>query len=41
MRRDYRGYYNGKAQAIVAEAYRSDIELFGYDFEGEEGAKIN
>jgi len=30
---DYRFYYNDKRREIVADVYKEDIELFGYDFE--------
>jgi sulfotransferase famil protein len=33
---DYRGYYTAHARALVAEAYREDIELFGYEFDEQE-----
>lgn len=32
-RRDYSRYYTKETQAMVARAYRKDIELFGYQFE--------
>jgi hypothetical protein len=33
-RADYRDLYNDETRAIVAEAYREDIELLAYDFNG-------
>jgi hypothetical protein len=30
---DYRSYYTTETRDIVADAYRRDIELFGYDFD--------
>jgi hypothetical protein len=30
--RDYRTYYNERTKQLVAEHFREDIELFGYDF---------
>lgn len=32
--RDYRAFYTAETKAIVAAAYRRDIELLGYDFDG-------
>ncbi len=31
--KDFRDYYSEEAKAIVADVYRRDIELFGYDFD--------
>ena len=31
--RDFREYYTPATRALVAEAYREDIEYFGYEFE--------
>ncbi len=31
---DYRTYYNDHTKAVVAECFRSDIERFGYTFDG-------
>ncbi len=33
IHRDYRSYYNPKTQKIVAEHFKTDIELFGYTFD--------
>lgn len=33
-RRDYRKAYDRRTQATVADLYRTDIELFGYRFDG-------
>jgi hypothetical protein len=33
-RSDYRDYYTDETRAIVAQAYRTDLALFGYEFEG-------
>ena len=33
-RRDYREYYNSRTIQLVADTYREDVELFGYDFDG-------
>lgn len=33
-KRDYRSYYNDKTRQVVADIYREDAELFGYDFHG-------
>jgi len=30
---DFREYYTAETRALVAEAYKEDIELFGYDFD--------
>jgi hypothetical protein len=32
--RDYRTYYTAETRAFVAEKFRRDIEMFGYDFDG-------
>ena len=32
--RDYREYYDDRSRARVAETFRNDIALFGYDFDG-------
>jgi hypothetical protein len=32
--RDYRTYYTPETRAFVAEKFRRDIEMFGYDFDG-------
>jgi hypothetical protein len=32
--RDYRSYYNERTRRLVAEHFREDIELFGYNFDG-------
>jgi hypothetical protein len=34
VHRDYQTYYNDHTRAIVAEHFRSDIEMFGYSFGG-------
>jgi Sulfotransferase family len=31
---DYRTYYSARTRKLVAERYRLDLELFGYDFNG-------
>ncbi|NIU87939.1 MAG: sulfotransferase family 2 domain-containing protein, partial [Nitrosopumilaceae archaeon] len=28
----YKSYYNTKTRDMIAEGFREDIELFGYDF---------
>jgi hypothetical protein len=33
-KRDYRSYYNYSTRTLVGEAYRRDVEVFGYDFNG-------
>ncbi len=33
-KKDYRSYYTDATAALVEEAYRQDIENFGYDFDG-------
>jgi hypothetical protein len=35
--RDYRAYYNDHTRALVEEHFRSDINLFGYTFDGRDG----
>jgi Sulfotransferase family len=37
---EYRTLYTTKTRQLVAEAFRKDIELFGYDFEGPNGRGI-
>jgi sulfotransferase famil protein len=32
---NYREYYSADTRGLVAEAYRADIERFGYEFEGQ------
>ncbi len=32
--KDYRSYYNDHTRDLVAEHFKSDLELFGYSFEG-------
>jgi hypothetical protein len=32
---DHRSVYTEETQAIVAQVYRRDIEIFGYAFDGE------
>ena len=32
--RDYRTYYTDRTRALVADHFRTDIELFGYTFDG-------
>lgn len=34
QRGDYRAYYDKASRDAVAEIYRTDLEMFGYDFEG-------
>jgi len=33
-RKSYTDYYTSQTAALVAEAYKEDVEFFGYDFEG-------
>lgn len=33
-RRDYRTFYTPETRRLVAEKYRDDIEMFGYEFDG-------
>jgi hypothetical protein len=33
LRRDYSNYYTPTAQQLVAEIYRKELELFGYEFQ--------
>ena len=35
-RKSYTDYYTPETEALVAEAFREDVEFFGYDFEGSE-----
>jgi len=32
-KRDYRPYYDGQTQAIIAKAFATDIDVFGYTFD--------
>ena len=32
--KDYRTYYTDETRDLVAEAFRGDIETFGYTFDG-------
>jgi hypothetical protein len=33
-RGDYRGQYSDRTAQMIADAFRDDIEFFGYDFDG-------
>ena len=37
VHRDYRSYYNARTRALVEQHFKSDIELFGYSFDGLSG----
>ena len=39
VHKDYRSYYNDRTRALIAEHFKSDIELFGYSFDGLLGNK--